>query len=347
MPVVGSSAAERKSEMFAKWFEQLGKDMFEECGGKAAHLGELTKLHLSVPNGFSILGHAYYHHLDVSHLREPIDAIAGSINFDDLEDLEKKARVIRELILRAPVPAEIEQEIVDCYSRLSQGGDSFVAVRSSVAIKDSPISSFPGMMDTFHYVQGPRNVVDKVRECWASVWSTRAAFTRHSKNLEHNKAIIAPTIQLMVNADIAGVLFTVNPVNGSKEEIVIESNWGLGETVVCGRCQSDFYVMRKLCNHYGAKLCTACPPSAICIANQKIAKKYETYLQAEGGGTQWTSVPAEKVSQPTLTERQIHELCHTACVIEAHYSCHQDIEWAYENGNLYILQARRARVGGE
>ncbi len=319
--------------MFVKRFEQLNKDLFEECGGKAAHLGELTSLKLNVPGGFSVLGDAYYHHLEVNGLKEQVDAAAATINFDDFQDLEAKTKPIREMIIAAPMPSEIEKEIIDNYARLSQGGaDPFVAVRSSVAIKDSAVSSFPGMMDTFHYIRGAQNVVQKVKECWASVWSGRAAFARHSKGLDHNKAVIAPTIQLMVNSEVAGVLFTLNPITGSKDEIVVESNWGLGETVVCGRCQSDQYVITK---------------KPVAVKNKRVAKKYETYRQAEGGGAEWAEVAGEKVSQPTLTDAQIEELCRIAGVIENHYGFCQDIEFAYEKDNLYILQARRAKAGGE
>jgi pyruvate,water dikinase len=318
--------------MFVKSFEHLHKDMFEECGGKAAHLGELTSLQLSVPNGFAVLGDAYYQHLKVNNLTDRINAVAVCINFDYFQDLEDKTRQIRELIIAAPVPPEIEQEIMENYVKLSAKEEPFVAVRSSVAIKDSAVSSFPGMMDTFHYVQGAKNVVEKVKECWASVWSGRAAFARHSKGLDHHKAVIAPTVQLMVNSEVAGVLFTVNPITGEKNEIVIESNWGLGETVVCGRCQSDLYVMTK---------------SPLTIKDKRIARKHETYIQAEGGGAKWAEVETARVSQPTLTEGQIEELCRTACLIEEHYGCHQDIEWAFEKGKLYILQARRAKAGGE
>ena len=187
-------------------------------------------------------------------------------------------------------------------------------------------------MDTFHYIRGAQSVVEKVKECWASVWSGRAAFARHSKGLDHNKAVIAPTIQLMVNSEVAGVLFTVNPITGSKDEIVVESNWGLGEAVVCGRCQSDLYVMTK---------------NPVSVKEKRIAKKHETYSQTEGGGAEWVQVEQAKVNQPTLTDSQIAELCRTACLIEEHYGYCQDIEWAYEKGNLYVLQARKARVGGE
>ncbi len=319
--------------MFVKRFEELNKDLFEECGGKAAHLGELTSLKLNVPGGFSVLGQAYYHHLEVNGLKGRIDEAAAKIDFDDFQGLEEKTKEIRELISAAPVPPEIEKEIVESYAALSRDGvEPFVAVRSSVAIKDSPVSSFPGMMDTFHYIRGAQNVVQKVKECWASVWSGRAAFARHSKGLDYNKAVIAPTVQLMVNSEMAGVLFTINPITGSKDEIVVESNWGLGETVVCGRCQSDLYVMTK---------------NPVSIKDKRVAKKHETYRQAEGGGAEWAEVTGEKVSRATLTDAQIEELCKIACLIENHYGCCQDIEFAYEKDNLYILQARRARAGGE
>ncbi len=307
--------------------------MFQDCGGKAAHLGELTSLKLNVPNGFNVLGHAFYYHLKKNLLENQIREIAETINYDDFQDLEEKTKKIRELIVNAPVPPEIEREIIENYERLSKGQqEPYVAVRSSVAVKDSSVSSFPGMMDTFHYIQGAERVVEKVKECWASVWSGRAAFSRHTKGIEHTKAIIAPTIQLMVNSEVAGVLFTVNPITGSTEEIVIESNWGLGETVVCGKCQSDLYILNK---------------SPIKIKDKKIARKEQTFIQAKEGGAEWVPVEPDRINKPTLTENQIEELCRIACSVEEHYGCHQDIEWAYEKGNLYILQARRAKAGGE
>lgn len=319
--------------MFVKRFEELNKDCFEECGGKAAHLGELTSLKLLVPGGFSIIGDAFYHHLRTNHIEELIKDLASSIHYDDFQDLETKTEKIRTLIVKAHIPPEIEAEIIDNYEKMCGDGEEvFVAIRSSVAIKNSEVSSFPGMMDTFHYIQGAKNVVEKVKECWASVWSGRAAFSRHSKGLEDFKAVIAPTVQRMVNSDVAGVLFTVNPVSGSKDEIVIEANWGLGETVVCGRCQSDQYVCKK---------------EPMEIMKKRIARKHETYVQAQGGGACWVEVEEEKVNKPTLTEDQIQMLCNMALLIESHYGCHQDIEWAYEKGDLYILQARKARVGGE
>ena len=347
MSTIVAKLEPRTSTTFVKGFELLNKDMFEECGGKAAHLGELSKLNLNVPYGFSVLGDSFYHHLAANHLQEKVDEIAATLNVEDYAGLEKKTAEIRRLIVEAPVPKEIATQIADKYNNLSEAKNPFVAVRSSVAIKGSPISSFPGLMDTFHYVKGAANVIEKVRECWASVWSGRAAFTRLVKGLEHNKAVIAPTIQLMVNSEIAGVLFTVNPINRSKEEIVIESNWGLGETVVSGRCSSDFYVLRKLCRDYGTKTCPECPNNSVALREEKIANKTETCIQAPGGGRQWVQNPTEKATRPTLNSAQLHELCCASCAIEEHYRYPQDLEWAFEKGKLYILQTRRAKIGGQ
>jgi pyruvate,water dikinase len=348
---MSSSAAKpyppQTATIFVKGFEELNKDMFEECGGKAAHLGELSKLSLNVPYGFSVLGDSFYHHLAVNHLQEQIDDIASTLVAEDYADTETKTAQSLKLIMDAPVPPEIAKQITDKYLALLKGSEPFVAVRSSVAIKGSPISSFPGLMDTFHYIKGAEQVIEKVRECWGSVWSARAAFTRIVKGLRHNDAVIAPTIQLMVNSDMAGVLFTVNPINRSKEEIVIESNWGLGETVVSGRCSSDFYILRKLCRDYGRKVCPECPIDSVATREEKIANKTETCIQADGGGRQWVQNSPEKARRTTLTNAQLRELCRASCIIEEHYRYPQDIEWAFEKERLYILQTRRAKIGGQ
>lgn len=318
--------------MFIKTFKELRKDMYEECGGKASHLGELTSLGLNVPAGYTVLGSAYYHHLEVNSLIEKIKAIVTTIDFNTYEDAEQKTQVIRNMIVDAEMPPEIEKEIVEHYGMLPGDKDPFVAVRSSVAMKNSAISSFPGLMDTYHYIKGPVQVVEKVKECWASVWSTRAAVTRHNKKLDHEKAVIAPTIQLMVNSEVAGVAFTINPITKAQDEIMIESNWGLGETVVSGKATSDLYIVDKKTWEIKEKI---------------IANKEHSYVQAAGGGGIWIDVEPSKAKAPTLTSEMVKELCRVARIIEDHYGYPQDIEWAFEKGQLYILQARKARASGE
>ena len=318
--------------MFVKKFSEINKTMSQECGGKAAHLGELTALRLNVPNGFCVVGETYYHHLETNNLREKIATLANSIDFGNFEDIEVKTSQIRAMIHEAPINKEVEKEIIDNYENLDKDTPTpFVAVRSSVAVLDSDISSFPGMMDTYHYIEGGNNVVENVKNCWASVWTRRAAFARFNKKIDNFKAVIAPIIQLMVNSECAGVAFTQNPVNG-QNEVVIESNWGLGEAVVSGRCLCDFCVVDK---------------ENLDIKEKRIAPKEETFIRAKGGGAQWAKVEPENVNKPSITDTQIKEICKTACMIEEHYGRPQDIEWAYEKGNIFILQARTARIAVE
>ncbi len=319
--------------VFVKTFVEINKDMFQDCGGKAAHLGELTSMGINVPKGFCVVAKAFDCHLKSDDLNKRILNIAESINYEDFQNLEQKTNAICSLIETAHVPLEIEKEITENYKCLSKEDlEPFVAVRSSVAVRSAQTSSFPGMMDTYHYIRGSKEVIENVRKCFASVWSARAAFARHRQGVKHRNAIIAPVVQLMVNSEVAGVLFTVNPVSGEREEVIIEANWGLGESVVSGKAVSDLYIVDK--KLYKAK-------------EIRIARKETAFVKAKGSGGEWVSVEPDKIDKPILTDAQIEELCKIALAIEGHYGCPQDIEWAYEKNILYILQARRAKVGGE
>lgn len=318
---------------FVKRLEKLNKDMIQECGGKASHLGELASMGLNVPKGFCVMAEAFFQHLRSNNLDNRILNIAERINYDDFQDLEQKTSQIRYLIENTEMPPEIEKETTKNYrSLLKDETEPFVAIRSSVAVKDTEISSFPGMLDTYHYIRGSKEVIESVRRCWASLWSGRAVFARQNKGIEHAKAIIAPIVQLMVNSEVAGVAFTVNPVSGEREELVIEANWGLGESVVSGQTVSDQYIVGK---------------EQFNVKESKIASKEKAFVRAEGGGGTWVEVEPEKVNKPTLTDAQVQEICKAACMIESHYGCPQDIEWAYEKNVLHILQARRAKIAGE
>lgn len=318
---------------FVKTFDEIDKDMLQRCGGKAAHLGELTGMGLNVPKGFCVVAEAYFHFLISNNLDKQILNMSKRINYDDFQDLEQKTSEIRSLIEIAKMPLELEKETTENYQRLSEEElEPFVAVRSSVAVKDSQISSFPGMMDTYHYIRGREEVIESVRKCFASVWSGRAAFARHRQGIEHSNAIIAPIIQLMVNSEVAGVVFTANPISGETGEIVIEANWGLGESVVSGKTICDLYIMDK---------------EPFNVKERRIVKKEQKFVQAEGVGAQWVDVDRDEVDKSTLLDAQVEGLCRTALAIEEHYGYPQDIEWAYEKNVLYILQTRRAKVAGE
>lgn len=316
---------------YAMKFKDISADLVEQCGGKGAHLGELTKAGFNVPNGFVVVSDAYLYFLQYNNLESVIDEIAQSINFDDFNDVDMKTKKIRGLIENAELPPEYEQ-IAVFYSELAKEGetDPYVAVRSSVGVKGTSISSFPGMMDTYHYIRGAEEVIAKVRLCWASVWTTRGAMMRNQKGIAHNSAIIAPIVQLMIDPDAAGVAFTANPINMSRDEIVIESCWGLGESVVSGKAMSDFFCLDK---------------STFKVKTQKINKKNIMMgmdKDLKGGRKEYQVDPA-KSQQPSLTEDQLVELGKVAKAIEDHYGIPHDIEWAFVNNTLYILQARKIK----
>ena len=313
---------------------ELGPHDVRRCGGKAAGLGELIRLGLTVPAGFCILDDALSYVLDVNGIRGEIASLASGLNFDDYDQVERQTGAVRSLISSARIPVDLDRELCDHYSRLVAGDDGsgdtqYVAVRSSVAVKDSSISSFPGMMDTYHYVLGEREVLEKIRECWASLWTARAAYARHQRHIAHEYAVIAPIVQLMVDSEIAGVLFTANPVNKNTGEIVIESNWGLGESVVSGRSMNDFFVLDK---------------ETSAVRQRRIAKKTLMVTKSEQGpGRAERPIPANRSQEATLSETQLAELGRVGTSLERHFGFNVDVEWAFQNGILHVLQVRRIR----
>lgn len=299
-------------------------------GGKATNLGRLIRIGAVVPPGFCISAEALDRTLVQAGLQTKIDDIAARLNFDDFTAVEKETAQIREMIEQAPMPADLRERITAFYNALVTPANRFVAVRSSVAVRGTSIASFPGMMDTYHYVLGADEVLEKVRECWASLWSARAAHVRKHKGIAHAQAIIAPVVQLMVNADSAGVLFTANPITKSRDECVIEANWGIGESVVSGRSMTDSFILDK----------------ATGKAKQRaVAKKtMMVVIDGERGrGRKEMPVPREQENVSTLSDEQLAHLCAIGRKIETDLDFPADIEWAYQGGELYILQARIIR----
>ena len=302
----------------------------ERCGGKAASLGMLTRMGATVPPGFCIISDALSHILDSQGLSVRIEGLARKLDFSQIADVDVGCEEIRGLIACARIPDELSREIRESYAGLVTPNNRYVAVRSSVAVRDTAISSFPGMMDTYHYVLGEDQVLEKVRECWASLWSARAAYMRHHKRIPHQKAVIAPVVQLMVNSETAGVLFTANPVTKDKNEMIVEANWGLGESVVSGKSMNDYFTLNK---------------NTMTVRQRKIANKTIMVVADDGRGCGRIElpVPLDRAAMPTLADAQLHELAELGRRIEAHFGFNVDIEWAYENGQLHILQARKIR----
>lgn len=318
---------------YVKRIDKMTKDEFRETGGKAANLGEMTHNGFNVPGGFCVTGKSLDYLLEVHSVMSKIMGIVATMNFDDYGDIENKSADIRTMITEVPIPEDLKSEIKEQINGLKSpsGEDYFVAVRSSVAVKDSAISSFPGMMDTYHFIKGEEQIIECIKLCWASLFTARAMYRRHQQKIPQDKGVIAPVVQKMVNADVAGVMFTANPITSARDEIVIEANWGLGESLVSGEAIVDYFVMTR-----------DTPPW---IKQKKVQKKniMVNVDKEKGIGRKKYELTGSMITDCTLTDEQLVELAELGPRIEEVFQYPQDIEWAYENGELFILQSRNIK----
>jgi pyruvate,water dikinase len=316
---------------YVKTFGEMTKEDIQEAGGKAANLGELTQNGFNVPPGFCVTSESLFYHIDQNGLQPQIDEIVAGFDYEDYGGIEEKTGQIRDLITKAGIPQDLFQEIKETIAELNTPEESFVAVRSSVAVKDSPISSFPGMMDTYHYLKGEEEIVEHISRCWGSLWTSRATMSRHHKGVDHHLGLIAPIVQKMVHSDVAGVLFTANPITSNRDEIVIEANWGLGESVVSGKSMNDFFVLDK---------------SPLLLKDKKISKKtlMISFDEEKGYGRKEMAVAPDMMDAPSISDGQAEQLGEIGLRIEEVFQLPQDIEWAYEKGELFILQSRNIRT---
>lgn len=318
---------------YVKRLDEMTKEEVRETGGKAANLGEMIRSGFNVPGGFCVTGKSLDYLLEVGDIMPKIMEIVETMNFDNYGDIESKSAEIRRLIIDAPIPEDLLGEIKEQINGLksSSGEDPFVAVRSSVAVKDSAISSFPGMMDTYHFIKGEGEIIEHIRKCWASLFTARAVYRRHQQNIPQGKGVIAPVVQKMVNADVAGVMFTANPITSARDEIVIESNWGLGESLVSGEAIVDYFVLTR-----------DTPPR---IKEKRVQNKniMVTIDREKGTGRKKYELTGNMITDCTLTDEQLFELAELGPEIEEVFQYPQDIEWAYEKGELFILQSRKIK----
>jgi pyruvate,water dikinase len=307
-------------------FNEVGKGDVNIVGGKGANLGELTRAGMPVPPGFIVTANAYFDFLESSQVKDKITSHLQSIDPDNNKQLQQGANVIKKLILDTPMSPELAQKIEKAYNDI---GGGLVAVRSSATAEDLPEASFAGQQSTFLNVQGGKQVVVAVQECWASLFEPRAIFYRHHQGFDHFKVGIAVPVQKMVQSHTSGVMFTLEPVTSASDRIVIEAVFGLGEAIVSGEVTPDLYVISK---------------ESLKILKLKTVKQ-ETQLvknpddKAKEANI-WVPLPPSLQSQPKLTESEITQLAQLGKQIEAHYKFPQDIEWAKEDDKIYIVQTR-------
>jgi len=322
------------------WFEGLRKTDIPSVGGKNANLGELTNAGLPVPPGFAITAYSYKKFIEETGISAKIYEIISETvtNPDDPAQYELASKRIRKLIEATPMPKDVENAIRNAYEELCRKlnmKDVFVAIRSSATAEDLPDASFAGQQETFLNVRGAGDVLVNTVKCWSSLFTPRAIFYRNEKGFPHEKVFISVGVQKMVNSRAAGVTFTLNPVTGDTNQIVIEGNHGLGEAVVSGAVTPDDFVVDK---------------QSMRIVERRLAKKTIQYIRdPRTGSTVHAEVPAEFQERPCVSDEEIIKLAELAKRIEQHYGKPQDIEWAIDRDiqtptNMFIVQARPETV---
>lgn len=336
-----------KSERFILWFEEVGKDDVGLVGGKNASLGEmiqnLDSRGVAVPGGFAVTAHAYRYFIRKAGLDEKIRKVLSDLDVDDSKNLARRGKRVRKLIEGASFPADLRDEVVIAYRAFAirLGIDNpDVAVRSSATAEDLPDASFAGQQETFLNVRGEEQLLEKVRECFASLFNDRAIFYREEQGFGHFDVYLSVAVQQMVRSDLAsaGVMFTIDPVTGFKDKIVIEGAWGLGELVVQGDVTPDTFSVSKPTVKVGT---LPLIPDKIC------GEKERKIIYVSGGnGTDTVEVPEKDRSTLVLNDEEIVQLAKWACIIEDHYCKPMDIEWAKDGKThgLYIVQARPVTV---
>ena len=331
-----------KAKELVLWFEDVRNIDVSIVGGKNASLGEMISSGLPVPPGFAVTAFSYERYIQEKKIAEQIYRIITETvtNQNDPKQYDTASKKIRALIEKTDMPKDIETAIRSAYKDLNKRlelKDTFVAVRSSATAEDLPDASFAGQQETYLNVKGADDLIDKVRKCWSSLFTPRAIFYRTEKGFPHEKVFISVGVQKMVNSGCAGVMFTINPVTGNRDEIVIEGNYGLGETVVSGVVNPDDFVIDK---------------ATTTIKERRIARKTVEYIRDPNTGkTVHLEVPAEKQKITCIEDRELLTLAELAKRIEKHYGKPMDIEWAIDQDlsypqNMFIVQARPETVFG-
>jgi len=308
------------------WFEEIRKENLAEVGGKGANLGEMTAANFPIPGGFVVTAGAYFDFIKRNRIDEYIKDMTTELDIENSDKLMRASEMVKGRILGGLIPDAIRNDIITSYRKLcaKRGRQVFVAVRSSATAEDLPEASFAGQQSTFLNVQGEGDVVQNVKECWASLFEPRSIYYRTTNKFDHLKVGLAAVVQEMVQSEVAGVMFTVDPVTQDLGIVSIESAYGLGEVVVSGSVTPDRYLVRK---------------GSWRLETKEVAR--QTWMLTKvGDNNEKQTIPPERQEKAKLSDSQIIELAKIGCAIEAHYGKPQDTEWALQDGTLFIVQAR-------
>ena len=310
-------------------FSEIGHADFARVGGKCSSLGEMTQAGVAVPPGFAVTTDAYQAMLDHHGLKKEIERHLNRVDPTDIDAVDRAAQAIRIRIRSHHLPEDVEAEIRAAYAAM--GDDMPVAVRSSATAEDLPDASFAGQQDTYLWVRGADAVVNHVRDCWASLYTTRAVAYREANNIPQVDVLMSVGVQKMVNAKAAGVAMTLDPGTGDRTRIVIDASWGLGEMVVSGVVTPDNFTVEKVLEE---------------ILDRKISDKHvELVGDAALGEAVEREVDEARRNVPCLSDAEVLAVARLAKRLERQNKCPQDVEWAIdadlpEGENLLALQSR-------
>src|SRR3989339_200161 len=328
-----------------KFFKDLTKKSVPEAGGKGASLGEMTNAKIPVPPGFVVVASAFDRFLKETQLEEEIIARLKEVNPDDTNSVDRASNVIRDTIHDRPFPKDLEKEILTAFDKLEA---KFVAVRSSATAEDSAIASWAGELETYLNIER-KNVTAAVRTCWSSLFTPRAIFYRHEKNLIDHYVSVAVVIQKMIQSEISGIAFTVHPVTEDYDQMIIEAGYGLGEAIVSGQITPDSYVIHKRdwlitdisIGQQGKKLVKNKAQFKSQKQNNSDTRRLGyNFVDSDYNINEWVELDEKEGIKQKLTGKQITEVAKVCKKIEEHYKFPCDIEWAMEGGKIYITQSR-------
>ncbi|MDO8428263.1 MAG: phosphoenolpyruvate synthase [Candidatus Diapherotrites archaeon] len=305
------------------WFNQIQKSDLEIVGGKGLNLGIMTQAKFPVPPGFVVTAQAYFKYIQETGIKEKILQLANSIDVDNNEELETVSAKIRALVKNTKMSKELEKEIIQNFKKFKKYKDIYLAVRSSGTAEDLAEASFAGQQETYLNVHGEKELIQRVRDCWASLFTARATYYRKKQGFETSQVGIAVVVQKMVNSAISGVMFTQDPT-GQSNNLIVEAGYGLGESIVSGSITPDTFLIEK---------------EQLQIIKKHISKQ-EWQIVKFKGKTKKTSVSKKDWQKQKITDQQTLEIAAIGKRIEAYYKVPQDIEWAIEDNELFIVQSR-------
>jgi pyruvate,water dikinase len=330
-------------KVFIKWFEDLKIEDVPLVGGKNASLGEMIRnlgeKGVSVPGGFAVTAYAYKYTIEKAGVDKKIKEILSDLDTHDVHNIAERGGKIRALIKNTPIPKELEEEIRKYYKEMEKqyGKDVDVAVRSSATAEDLPDASFAGQQETYLNVRGEEELLERTRECFASLFTNRAISYRTDKGFDHFSVYLSVGVQKMIRSDLAssGVIFSIDTESGFEDAVYITGAYGLGENVVQGAVNPDQFYVFKPTLKKGFKP----------IVEKKVGTKEKRMIYGEKG-TLNEEVSEEDKKKYVINDDEIIKLAKWACIIEEHYKKPMDIEWAKDGktGDLFIVQARPETV---